>query len=195
LTPDGSAITNTLAGVQVLFDGTPAPLIFVSAGQINTIVPYGVAGKTTTNIQVQNPMGSSAAFTKNVQASTPGIFTQDRSGLGPGAILNQDYQLNGNAARAARGDQVMIYLTGAGVTNPASADGSITGNPPALTLPASVTIGGVDAPVMYQGAAPGSVAGLTQINALVPNGNTGVLPIVVKIGSAQSQAGVTVAVK
>jgi uncharacterized protein (TIGR03437 family) len=198
LTPDGTAITKTLAGVQLLFDGTPAPLIFVSGGQINAIVPYNVAGKTSTSIQVQNSNGTSAAVTKSVQPSTPGIFTQDRSGLGPGAILNQDYSLNGSASRAARGDQVSIYLTGAGVTNPASPDGSITtttDTPPALTLPVSVTIGGVDAPVLYQGAAPGSVAGLTQINAKIPDGATGILPVVVQIGTAQSQAGVTVGVK
>ena len=196
LNGDGTAITKTLGGVQVLFDGVAAPLTYVSAKQINAIVPYGVAGKASTNIQVQNQTGSSAVVTMNVNAVSPGLFTQDGSGLGPGAILNQDYQLNGSAARAARGDAIMIYLTGTGVTNPPSADGSVTGSdPPSVAQPVSVTIGGVDAPVLYSGAAPGAVAGLTQVNVRVPDGATGILPIVVKAGSGQTQAGVTVAVK
>ncbi len=50
---DGSGkVTAQLGGTQVLFDGVAAPLIYVSAGQVNTIVPYGVAGASTTRVQV-----------------------------------------------------------------------------------------------------------------------------------------------
>jgi uncharacterized protein (TIGR03437 family) len=61
----------------------------------------------------------------------------------------------------------------------------------------TVTIGGVDAPVQYAGAVPGTVAGLTQINVKVPASLTPslALPVVVKIGDISSSNGVTVAVK
>jgi uncharacterized protein (TIGR03437 family) len=198
LSADGKSVTKSLGGVQVLFDGTPAALIYASAGQVNAVVPYGVAGKTTTQVQIQYNNGTSAAFSMPVQAATPAIFTQDASGLGPGAILNQSYQLNSSANRAGRGEAIMIYCTGGGVTDPASLDAAVTAAPyPQLTLPVSVTIGGVDAPVLYSGAAPGAIAGLTQINATVPASVTPgtAVPIVVKIGNWTSQNGVTVAVK
>jgi uncharacterized protein (TIGR03437 family) len=61
----------------------------------------------------------------------------------------------------------------------------------------TVTIGGVDAPVQYAGAVPGTIAGLTQINVKVPAGLTPslALPVIVKIGDFASTNGVTVAVK
>jgi uncharacterized protein (TIGR03437 family) len=45
-------VTSTLSQVQVLFDGAAAPLIYVSAAQISAMVPYGVAGKSSAQIQV-----------------------------------------------------------------------------------------------------------------------------------------------
>jgi uncharacterized protein (TIGR03437 family) len=43
----------TLAGVRILFDGQPAPLIYVSDRKSSAIVPYDVAGKATVDIQVE----------------------------------------------------------------------------------------------------------------------------------------------
>ncbi len=61
----------------------------------------------------------------------------------------------------------------------------------------TVTIGGVASPqINYSGGAPGAVAGLTQINAMVPGSVTpgSALPLVVEIGTWQSQSGITIAV-
>jgi uncharacterized protein (TIGR03437 family) len=65
------------------------------------------------------------------------------------------------------------------------------------TTPVAVTIGGVPATVSYSGAAPTQIAGLTQINAQVPAGVTPgtKVPVVVTIGTWQSQSGVTMAVQ
>jgi len=76
--------------------------------------------------------------------------------------------------------------------------GSITGTD--LTkpaFPAVVSIGGVNAMVEYVGSAPDAVTGLLQVNALVPlNAPTGpAVGISLTIGTAQSPAGVTVAVE
>ena len=46
-------VTNSLAGTQVLFDGVAAPMIYTLDGQVSAVVPYGVAGKTSTQVQVQ----------------------------------------------------------------------------------------------------------------------------------------------
>ena len=52
LSSDQQSITNALSGVQVLFDGNPAPLTYASAGQINAIAPVAIAGKASTQVQV-----------------------------------------------------------------------------------------------------------------------------------------------
>ena len=194
----GGSVTSLLAGTQVLFDNVPAPLIYTLSTQVSAVVPYGVAGKPSTQVQVIYNGLTSAAVTVPVQAAHPGIFSLDATGLGPGAILNQDNSINSGPNGAPRGSVVAIYATGGGVTSPALADGAVTGsNLPYLTAPVTVTIGGVDAKVVYAGGAPGSVAGLTQINAEIPAGaalGTSV-PIVIHIGGYDSSPGVTLSVK
>lgn len=197
LTTDGSALTTSLAGTQVLFDGVPAPMIYTSAGQVSAIVPYEVAGAQSTRATVTYQGEPSAAMTLAVTASAPGIFSIDSSGSGPGAILNQDYSVNSAANPAARGSVVMIYATGEGQTQPAGRDGVITGA--TLATPAlgvSAEIGGVPATVLYAGSAPGLVAGVLQVNVVLPDGvGVGVVPVVVTVGGVTSQGSVTVAVK
>jgi uncharacterized protein (TIGR03437 family) len=195
---DSGTVTNTLSGTQVLFDGAPAPMIYTLKGQVSAVVPYGVAGKTTTDVQVKYQGTVSNTLTVPVRAATPAIFSLDSSGKGPGAILNQDTSINTTGNPAARLSVIAIYCTGGGVTNPPSADGEVIGGQLRyLTQTPVVTIGGVNATVQFAGAVPGAVAGLTQINVEVPAGATpGIaLPVIVKIGDSTSTAGVTVAVK
>ncbi len=197
LTPDNLSITKSLGGVQVLFDGFAAPLTYVSASQINAVVPYEVAGNPSTQMQVVNQGASSDPLSVPVQAAFPGIFTQDASGLGIGAIRNQDNSLNANLNRAARGSVIAIFCTGGGVTDPPAVDGVIATAASNLIHNVSVTIGGLPGAVQYSGAAPFLVAGVMQINAVIPDGVTPgqSVPISIQIGQWQSQAGVTVAVK
>jgi len=186
------------SGTQVLFDGVPAPMIYTLAGQASAVVPYAVAGKTSTQVQVQYHGVASTALAMPVQAATPAIFSLDASGVGPGAILNQDTSINTSGNPAARLSVIALYCTGGGVTTPASADGSVTAGASFLLAQAPVvTIGGVNAAVKYAGAAPGAVAGLTQINVEVPATVTpGIaLPVVVTSGRFSSTGAVTVAVK
>jgi uncharacterized protein (TIGR03437 family) len=195
---DGKSLATAIGGVQVLFDGKyPGVPTYVSSSLINVIAPYEIAGQTKTEIQVQYG-GASSSIQAQVQAAAPGIFTQDFNGLGTGAVLNQDYSLNGRSNPARRGSYVMIFCTGGGATDPPSADAAITSGAPLLTLPVTVTIGGIPSPqVTYAGGAPGAVAGLTQINALVPpDAPTGAgVSLMVQVGSWQSQPGVTMVVQ
>jgi uncharacterized protein (TIGR03437 family) len=195
-------VINSLAGTQVLFDGVAAPMVYTLKGQVSVVVPYGVAGKTSTKVQVQYQNAMSNTLTVPVQAATPAIFSLDSTGIGPGAILNQDMSVNSTGNPAARGSIISLYCTGGGVTTPAtSPDGLVIGVPPpklAAQPPASVkvTIGGVDAEVQYAGGVPGTIAGFTQINVKVPEVTPGLaLPVIVKVGDFASGSSVTVAVK
>jgi uncharacterized protein (TIGR03437 family) len=192
-------VANSLAGVQAFFDGVRAPLLYASAQQVNAVVPYSVAGQPTTVLQVEYLGVLSSPVTLQVAATTPGVFSMAGSGLGPGAIRNvSDESVNSALNPAARGDWVSIFATGAGVTTPASVDGLLASAPlPAPNANVTVTIGGFPCLLNFEGAAPGFISGLVQINAQVPAGVTPgpAVPVEVSIGSASSTSAITVAVK
>lgn len=198
LTLDASGMVNTmLSGSRVLFDGTAAPMIYTSDVQVTAIVPYAVAGQSTTRLEIEFNGTKSQALDIDVADSAPGIFTMNFSGQGQGCILNQDSSLNSAADPAARGSIIAIYATGAGQTDPSGVDGLVAGSDlNALALPVFVTIGGQNAEVIYAGSAPGSISGILQINARVPTsipaGNA--VPVVLTVGNNSSAPGVTMAV-
>ena len=189
----------SFSGVQVFFNGYPAPIYYVSQGQLNVIVPYEVAGQSSVNAVVAYQGNASAPFLTPVAASKPTIFTDNSSGTGQGAILNYpDYSGNGPANPVARSGYIFIYGTGEGVTSPPGFDGRISATPlPSVVLNCSVTIGGETVTPTYCGEAPGSTAGLVQINAQIPESVTpgSAVPITISIGGVASQSGVTVAIK
>ena len=196
--PSGSATNTVLGGTSVLFDSKPAPLLYAAPNQINAIVPYGVSGETTTQVTVTAQGQTIATTAQNVAAAASAIFTIDASGTGPGAILNQDSTVNSPSNPAAKGSIVSIYATGAGQTTPPGVDGQVTGTVlPTPLLPISVQIGGLDAKVLYAGAAPGLISGVVQVNALIPPDDVSgpAVPIVLEIGQNASQVGVSVSIQ
>ena len=193
-----SSTSTILGGTSVLFDGTPAPLLYASLNQINLVVPFEVYGKKTARLEIIDQGQTIATLPLPVGPAAPAIFTQDTTGFGPGAILNQDSSLNSPSNPAVRGSVVAIYATGFGQTNPPGVDGQITGE--ALAKPllsASVQIGGVDAMVTYAGAAPGLIAGVMQVNVRVPAGAPvgPAIPIQLTAGQVSSPAGVTLSIR
>jgi len=197
LSPDGRFVTSSLGGTQVFFDDLAAPLLYVSDTQVSAIVPFAVAGKTSTQLKLVHKGLQSKPVTLKVGPAAPALFTADLSGKGQGAILNQDYKLNSAANPAARNSVVMLFATGAGQTDPAGVDGQIIGATlPKPLLPVSVRIGGVTARVLYAGAAPGLVSGVLQVNVQVSAVTPGnAVPVVLRVGEAESPAQVTMAVK
>ena len=164
-------VGTALAGTRVLFDGQPAPLIYVQGGQDSLVVPYSVAQKASTQMQVEYLGVKSNPISLSVAVAAPGIFSTSSSGKGQGAILNQDSTPNSASNPAGRNTIITIFATGEGQTDPPGVDGKIaSGVFPKPVLPVSVTIGGLDAEVVYYGAAPTLVAGVFQVNAKVPAG-------------------------
>jgi uncharacterized protein (TIGR03437 family) len=186
----------------VTFDGIPAPIIYTKSTQVSVMVPYEIAGKTSTSMVVSYNGASSAPLAVNVVSAAPGIYTLNQSGTGQGAILNQNGTVNGTQNPEVAGDIIQIYLTGEGQTTPAGVDGAVT--PGRLPVPTptgvvGVTIGGVPvsgANITFAGEAPGVISGVMQVNARVPPGaGTGSVPVVVSVGGVNSQANVTVSLR
>jgi uncharacterized protein (TIGR03437 family) len=200
LTSSGMVPTS-LGGVTVTFNGVAAPLLFVNALQINAIVPYEIAGQTNANVVVQFGGSTSATLQASVVDTRPAIFSLSQGGSGQGAILNQDYSVNGTSAPAAKGSVIQIFGTGEGQLVPAVLTGSVTpGVPPfpkPVATPVTVTIGGQPAQVQYAGEAPTLVSGVIQVNAVVPASvGSGNLPVVLTIGAnSNNTQNITVAVQ
>jgi uncharacterized protein (TIGR03437 family) len=190
----------TNGGVEVLFNGTPAPVIYASATQVSAVVPYEMASISNPSVWINFAGQTSNAYQLTATAAAPGLFAQNASGSGPGAILNQDNSLNGPAHPAAKGSIVQVYMTGEGQTSPQGITGAITTvtlPPPQVTpapvQPIQVWINGQPTIYTYAGEAPGMVAGVMQLNVQIPaNAPSGPLPIQVSIGGNMSQSGITV---
>jgi uncharacterized protein (TIGR03437 family) len=185
-----------LGGTQVLFNGTPGPVLYTSAGQVSVVAPYEISGANV-QITVQYQGQNTPAVTVPLVASAPGIFSLDASGSGQARTFNADGTPNSATNPAAAGSAISFYATGEGQTSPVGVDGQLDGaNPPRPVLPVSVTIGGQAAGVQYAGGVDGEVAGLMMVRVQIPGGVTpgSAVPIQLQVGSAASPATVTIAV-
>lgn len=190
-------VTDTVANTQVLIGGVAAPILYASSTQINAVVPFETTGNTA-QVQVVYQGQNTASTSVAVQAASPAVFSAASTGGGEGAILNQDGSVNSQSNAAPPGSVVVIYATGAGVTTPASKDGAVTVQPyPQPSLAVSVTINGFPAQVLYAGAAPGLVAGVLQINAVVPADAYPATTdqVIVTVGNYVSPSAVTLSVQ
>ena len=192
-----SAIGTDLGGTRVTFNGIAAPLIYTSANQVAAIVPYAVTGATA-QVVVSYGGEVSAAFPVAVSASAPSLFTANSTGAGQAAAINVSTGALNSAATPVRiGEYLSVYATGEGLTGPTAVDGKLASFPlPTPNLPVSATVGGVPTTIQYAGGVPGNVAGLMQVNILVPSGiaTGGYVPVVLKVGSASSSTGVWISV-
>jgi len=203
---EGDRLATELAGVRVFINDVPAPLVFVSSGQLSGIVPYGAPVQSRTNdagefvvdgrvsawVELDGARSSSSSLF--FRSSAPGIFTADASGGGQAAALNQDGSLNSAENPAAPGSVVVLFATGEGQTDPPGVDGKLAALPlPRPLLPVRVTANGQDAQLLYAGGAPGFTAGLMQVNIRLPEGLSGVVEVVLHVGDQASRA-VTIAV-
>jgi uncharacterized protein (TIGR03437 family) len=179
--PNPVPLPKELADVQVLVNDVPAPLYFVSPGQINFLVPSSTAINTTAEIQVVQPSTGRilAASTVAVVQVSPGLFSNDGSGTGQLAALNEDNTRNGppggalNAQPIQRGRVIQLFGTGQGVVPGAPPDGELATGPLESPIRPRVFVNTqqagalIECQVTYSGLAPGLV-GVWQINAMIP---------------------------
>jgi uncharacterized protein (TIGR03437 family) len=155
-----------LNGVTVLVNGKQAPLYYVSATQINALVPFSTQGPTAT-VVVQNGSASSNTVTVPVAATAPGVFALDGTGTGEGAVVHLSGVTVDAANPATLGEPVALFLTGMGTVSPPVADGAIPGASNDTATPLSIWVAGVSVTPTYAGMAPGN-PGLYQMNFNIP---------------------------
>jgi uncharacterized protein (TIGR03437 family) len=180
--PDSNGQVSTeLAGTRVLFNGTPAPILYTWATQVSAVVPFATSG-TNVQVFVQYQGQTSPPVTVPLAPTAPGLFTINASGQGQAAAVNQDGTLNSASKPAPAGSVISLFATGTGQTSPA--------------LPITAMIGGKPATVQSTGGATGGTVGVTQINVTVPSGvpASAAVPVSVQVGGVVSQTGVVIAV-
>jgi len=171
-----------LDSVLVSFDvpsaniSAPGHLIYASPSQVNVQVPWELEGQTSAQVKVSISSSNGGyaygnLYTLPLAAHAPAFF--------------------GQAPAANRGEIIELYANGLGPVTHQPASGDPAGATPLAktTSPATVRIGGVDAPVSFSGLAPG-FAGLYQVNAMVPATlSAGTYPMTITIGNQTSEAG------
>jgi uncharacterized protein (TIGR03437 family) len=166
-------LPTTLGGVSVKIDGKPAFVYFVSPTQINVLAPDDAA-RGAVPVVVTNSAGSSSPVSANLQTVLPALFAA-----------------SGYAARP--GDALELYGTGFGPAQTSIPAGTLFSGAYPAASPATATIGGAGAPVLWCGLIG---PGLYQINIAVPSALAdGDYPLVITIGGSSTQAGVRLRVR
>jgi len=194
------ALPTSLDGVRVTINGRAAYVYYISPGQINALAPPdGATGPVL--VQVFSPQGSSNTVTVNKQIYAPALFTYSQNQkyavaedaltyayLAPAGLL-------GNAAvtrPAMAGENVTIYATGLGQTNPPFAEGQVIQVAQPVAASVQLLVGNVSAKVLFAGIiAPG----LYQINFVVPNLPKGDAAVVINVGGVASSNQIFLAIQ
>ncbi len=186
----GANAPKSLEGVSVTVGGKDAFIRYVSPGQVNAQVPDGI-GTGPVMVVVTNEAGASAGIPMTAVARAPGVLAPANfkvNGRQLAVALFSDNttfvgragEIAGVTSRPAKaGENITLYLVGAGATNPVVAAGTIASGTPTLTN-ATVRFGDAPATVTYAGLAPGAV-GLYQFNVTVPNVAAGDVKLTISI--------------
>lgn len=185
-------LPQSLNGVELKVAGKDAPLIAVRAGQINFQVPQGIADGNAP-VQVSLNGRSIGEGTVEIAATAPGLFPLGVTLGRQGAVLNQNFTVNGESNPALPGEIVQIFGTGAGAVTPEIADGAAATRLTETVVRPQVLFGMQPAEVLYSGMSA-QFPGFWQMNVRVPSGASGAMPVFVIQGSRASN-GITVVVR
>ena len=203
-----NAFPKELGCIAVEVGGTRVPITYVQQDQINAQMPTtqligDVTVRVILNPDRPNQLLSDVA-TIRVTQTAPAFF-QFRPSNSIAAQHASNFALLANpsvvagATPAQPGETVILYLTGLGATNPVYQTGELAGEAARLRDTITLTIGGTTVPasdILYVGLVPGSISGLYQINVRLPATLAdGDVPVVVRVGGGESQAGATIPVR
>jgi len=191
-------LPSSLGGVTITVTdaagaSSAASLLYVSPGQINFLLPQGLATGVAT-ISINNGSGTPVTALAAVGQVGPTLYTMTGTGVGPAAATA--VRISGSNP----GSAIPLSLFNCSSSSCAALPINVSGNAPVyLTLYGTgirnrssldnvlVTINGVMLPALYAGAQP-NFAGLDQINVQLPAqlSGSGVANVVVKVDQHQA---------
>jgi minor extracellular serine protease Vpr len=190
-----------LDAVNVSFDvpGTkisvPAPVVAVSAAQIDVQVPWELAGQTSAQVKViiDEEFGTpiySPPVTATLSDYTPAFFVNSNIA----AALDTNYKPINSSNPAVRGNFISLYANGLGPVTTPPADGFAPTANTNTTQPCTVTIGGQQVTPGFCGMPQGLA--VYQVNIQVPTGiSAGNQPVTITVGGKTSPTGVIIPVQ
>lgn len=188
----GPNLPTSLDGASVTVDGKPAYVYYISPTQLNVLAPADAAQGS---VQVQATYAGQISTVVSAVESTfsPAMFMFSPLGQKYVAAVRIDGQYIGPTSLypgltvpAQAGDNIQLYGTGFGPTNPTTDfSQTFSGAPPTVNT-VTCTIGGVNATVRFAGLVyPGEY----QINIVVPPGlPSGDNLVVFRVGGVTTQA-------
>jgi uncharacterized protein (TIGR03437 family) len=182
----------TLSDVQLLFNGTPAPLLDVYSSQVNFQVPKNTDSSTAANVVLMRASTGQvlATGTAGMSGAAPALLTNAGFPAGIARAIQAVAQNNGDSPvscngvagttadpgycpggvrPANRGEVITLYALGQGRVDGMPEDGAGASGQPTLLKP-RVFMGTKfvdDADVQFSGLAP-TLVGVWQINVKVP---------------------------
>jgi uncharacterized protein (TIGR03437 family) len=192
----GGSLPDSVAGVSVTFNGIPAPLVFVSARQINVQAPWEISGETNVVVDVNG--AQTAAFRVGTAPIAPGVF----EAAGQAFAFNSDGSIAGPSGSisgvqshpAVAGDTLTLLANGLGPVTPSIADGAVSSDALRTAESTPVFIGGIECHVPFAGLSSTQV-GVNQLKVVVPAGVHGRVPLQINAGGIITAATVTIAVQ
>lgn len=189
---DGTALPTKLpgTGVTVLVANVPAPIYFVSPGQVNVLIPSNLRpGKARLQLARDGRAGPEVEIT--LASAAPALFLAQEA---TAVVTRADGSIVGRDDPAHPGEIVVLYATGLGPTSPETPYGMIPTGAAQLERLADfrVLLGGREVDprlVLYAGAAPG-FAGLYQVNLWLPDNAPRDPQVRLALGDAVSVTGV-----
>lgn len=197
----GDIHNNTLPAelnyTRVFVMDSPAPLFYVSDGQINFLVPSNqIAGDVKIRVVREGITGPEVTVT--LADAAPALLLL-QTAAGYALTAHADNSVIAPDSPAHPGDTIVVYATGLGKTQPNPASGEIPQYAAQIQrlsdLKMSLAGSAVDpVRIKYAGVAPGW-AGLYQINLVLPDNLPADPEIRVAIGDHISPAGVRLAAR
>jgi uncharacterized protein (TIGR03437 family) len=190
-----NTLPKELNSTRVYVLDEPAPLLYVSDGQVNFLVP-GDQLDGDVKIRVVREGVTGPEITVTLVDAAPALF-QTAAGYAIAAHVDNSVIAPGSPAQA--GEIIVVYACGLGVTQPNPAPGVIPQTAALIQRLSDlkVYLGGTaidPGSILYAGLTPGS-AGLYQINLVLPD-DLGTDPeIRVAIADQSSPAGLKLAVQ
>ncbi len=190
---NGSNAPTTLDGTKVTIAGIPAFIDYISATQVNALVPSNVPTGLQ-QITVTTTAGPSAAYNVTVNQAEPGFLAPSSFTIGgipyavalftDGTYVLPAGAIAGIASRPAKpGDVITLYGIGFGPVTPSIPAGQLVQQINSLAMPLLMEIGGVSVTPAYDGLAP-NYTGLFQFNVTVPNLSPGNAALTFSVGGA-----------
>ena len=167
--PTGQSLPMVADGVQVSVSGRPAPLSYISTGQINFQVPFETATTGSATFQVSTPSGLTTSVAIAMSPSCLAALPNYNSSGWPLVTNALTGQVVTQYQAQKVGTALTLWVIGGGQTTPLQKTGVVSTGIAWFNNTVSVDCALCTGPVtvQYYGQTPGYV-GLGQINFFVP---------------------------